>query len=392
MSFDDPGTSDRGAEATRTFGNRWTALALFGAVAVVLSMAAKDFKLMWEDPPIYPGSGVTSQGRLSDYFPDLAGTAADTDVYFLEGTEKGGTALILGGTHPNEPASSLTAITFLETAEVTQGRLIVIPRATRSGFTATDPQEGYPQFYGIETPTGVRHFRYGGRGTNPIHQWPDPVIYVNGSGQQLAGPEVRNLNRSYPGDPNGYLTERLAYAITEMIRQEEVDLSIDLHEASPEYPVINAMVAHEDAMDLAVEAALYLEFDDIQIAVEPSPANLRGLSHREWGDATGTKAILIESANPIQGRLRGPTNEALIVEGIDPYYDRAGQMGLLYVPFGEEGSPMNERVGRHIRTVGTLIEVFSTYNPDRTITVVGMPSLGEVMENGLGAYLAHPER
>jgi hypothetical protein len=357
---------------------------------VVLFLAALDFKQMWEDPPIYPGPGVTGQGRLSDYFPGLAGTAADTDVYFLEGDEAGGTALILGGTHPNEPASSLTAVTFLETAEVTQGRLIVVPRATHSGFTATDPQEGYPQTFGIETPGGVREFRYGGRGTNPIHQWPDPVIYVNGSGQQLAGPEVRNLNRSYPGDPEGYLTERLAYAIVEMIRQEEIDLSIDLHEASPEYPVINAMVAHEDAMDLAVEAALYLEFEDIQIAVEPSPANLRGLSHREWGDATDTKAILIESANPIQGRLRGPTTEALIVEGIDPYYDRAGKMGLLYVPFGEEGSPIAERVGRHIQTVTTLIDVFSTYNPDRLIVVEQMPTLSDVMENGLGAYISPP--
>ena len=266
----------------------------------------------------------------------------------------------------------------------------MIPRATHSGFTATDPQEGYPQVYGIETPGGIREFRYGGRGTNPIHQWPDPVIYVNGSGQQLAGPEVRNLNRSYPGDPDGYLTERLAYAIVELIRQEEIDLSIDLHEASPEYPVINAMVAHEDAMDLAVEAALYLEFEDMQIAVEPSPANLRGLSHREWGDATDTKAILIESANPIQGRLRGPTNEALIVEGKDRYYTRAGEMGLLYVPFGEEGSAMDERVGRHLQTVTTLLEVFTTYHPERAINVANLPSLSEVMENGLGAYLAPP--
>lgn len=372
------------------YGNRWTALSLLGAAAVVVFLVSLEFREMWRDPPIYPGPGVTGQARLSDYFPDIEGTAADTDVYFLEGQEAGGTALVLGGTHPNEPASSLTAITMLENAVVTRGRLIVIPRAAHSGFTATDPQEGYPQFYQIETPTGTRRFRYGGRGINPIHQWPDPVIYVSGSGQQLAGPEVRNLNRSYPGDPDGYLTERLAHAIVEMIRQEGIDLSIDLHEASPEYPVINAMVAHEDAMDLAVEAALFLEFENIQIAVEPSPGNLRGLSHREWGDATGTKAILLESANPIQGRLRGPTNEALIVEGVDRYYTRAAELGLLYVPFGEEGSPLNERVGRHIRTVSMLLEVFSTYNPDRAIAVDKLPTFNEVLEKGLGPFLAPP--
>jgi hypothetical protein len=328
---------------------------------------------------------------LSDYFPGIESTAFDTDVYFLEGEEPGGTALILGGTHPNEPASSVTAITVLENAVVTRGRLIVIPRADRSGFTCTEPQEGYPEFYRIETPSGTRRFRYGSRGTCPIHQWPDPVIYVNGSGQQLAGSEVRNLNRSYPGDPHGYLTERLAYAIVELIRQEEIDLSLDLHEASPEYPVINAMVAHENAMDLAVEAAMLLEFEGIQIGVEPSPTNLRGLSHREWGDATDTKAILMESANPAQGRLRGPTNEALIVEGRDRYYLRAAELGLLFVPFGKEGSPLAERVGRHLQTVSMLLDVFTTHYPDRSITVDNLPSLSEVMQNGLGIYLASPE-
>ena len=209
---EDPVTSGAAEKTTPGLGNRWTAIGLLGATAVVLFLVSLEFRKMWEDPPLYPGPGVTDQARLSDYFPEIEGTWADTDVYFLEGEEAGGTALVLGGTHPNEPASSVTAITMLENAVVTRGRLIVIPRAAHSGFTATDPQEGYPQFYGIETPTGVRRFRYGGRGTNPVHQWPDPVIYVNGSGQQLAGPEVRNLNRSYPGDPDGYLTEQIGRA------------------------------------------------------------------------------------------------------------------------------------------------------------------------------------
>jgi hypothetical protein len=78
------------------------------------------------------------------------------------------------------------------------------------------------------------------------------------------------------------------------------------------------------------------------------------------------------------------------VEGRDRYYNRAGEMGLLYVPFGEEGSPLAERVGRHIQTVSMLLEVFSTYNPDRAIAVENLPTLQEVFERGLGAYLAPP--
>jgi len=377
-------------EAKRTFGRWWTAGILLAAIAGILAVVSHDFLSMHVDLPIYPGDGVTEIRRLSDYFDGIAGSAADTDVYILEGSEPGGTALVLGGTHPNEPAASVTAIVLVENAHVEKGRLIVIPHANHSAFTCTEPQEGYPQTYTIETPTGPREFRYGSRGTNPIDQWPDPVIYINAAGQALAGAEVRNLNRSYPGSATGNLTEQLAYAIVELIQQEDVDISVDLHEASPEYPVINAIVAHEDALGIAAEAALFLEFEGVQIGVERSPENLRGLSHREWGDATDTLALLAESPNAAQGRLRGRTDEALIVEGIDPYYVRAAERGLVYVPFSEEGHPLSERVGRHLQTVSMLLQVYNDYT-DAAIVVHDVPTLATLLEDGLGTYLAPPE-
>jgi hypothetical protein len=77
---------------------------------------------------------------------------------------------------------------------------------------------------------------------------------------------------------------------------------------------------------------------------------------------------------------------------VDKYYTRAAELGLLYVPFGEEGSPLAERVGRHIQTVSTLFEVFSSHYPDRTIAVEDLPTLHEVKENGLGAFLTPPSK
>jgi len=367
-------------------GRTWTAVILLAGVAAVLSAASGSFLSMHVDPPIYPGPGVTRIVALSDYCEGLLGSPGDTEIYVLDGENPGGTTLVLGGTHPNEPAASLAAIVLIESAVATQGRLLVIPRANRSGFTCTDPQEAAPQTYAIETSGGPRTFRFGSRATNPIHQWPDPVIYINTAGQALAGAEVRNLNRSYPGSPNGNLTERVAYAIVELIRREEVDIAIDLHEASPEYPVINAIVAHEDALAVAAEAALLLEFEGIQIGVERSPDNLRGLSHREWGDATDTLALLAETPNPAQGRLRGRTNAELIVEGVDPYYVRAAERGLLYVPFSEEGHPIDERVGRHLETVTMLLDVYNAYAED-AVVVAGVPSLAAMLSNGVGAYL-----
>lgn len=374
------------------WGTWWTALTLLGGLIVVLVFTGLEFTAMWSDPPIYPGPGVTEIRKLSDYAPVIANTAADTEVYILQGAEPGGTVLILGGNHPNEPAAKLTAVVIVERAEVTSGRVIVVPRANRSGHTCTDPHEGYPQFFEIDTPDGPRTFRYGSRATNPIHQWPDPVIHINAAGQTLAGQEVRNLNRAFPGREAGYLTEQLAHAYVELIRTERVDLAVDLHEASPEYPVINAIVAHDRAMDLAVEASMFLELEGVRIGVERSPAGLRGLSHREWGDATDTLAVLLETANPAQGRLRGRTDTDLIITGQDRFYVSAARRGLLYVPFTDAGHPIEERVGRHLTTLDMLLAVHGMHSAESAVRWEGVPMLTDLRANGLGAYLTPPDQ
>lgn len=363
-------------------------LLILGLAGLAVLLAGREFRSMHEDPPIHPGPGVSRILKLGSYAPTLSGTAADTEVYVLEGAAPGGTVLVLGGTHPNEPASHLAALLLVENAVVAQGRLLVVPRANRSGFTATTPFEGWPQTYFIDTPAGRREFRFGSRDTNPVHQWPDPITRLSPSGESLTGAEVRNLNRAYPGDPRGNLTERLAWAIVRMIAEEGVDAAVDLHEASPEYPVVNAIVAHERALDVAVEAAMLLEAEGIAIGVEGSPENLGGLSHREWGDATQALAFLLETTNPAQGRLRGRTDNALIVTGKDRYYTRAAGKGLLSVPFGGEGHPLEERVGRHLETLRALLEVHAGRDPARSVSLSGLPGMDRLLRDGLGAYLA----
>ena len=177
-------------------------------------------------------------------------TGRYTGIY--TGRPEPGNGSDLRWTHPNEPAGYIAAVLFLERAQVQKGRLIVIPFANNTAFTHNSPQEGYPQYIRFLLPDGsVRTFRYGSRDTNSVYQWPDPDIYVHEpSGQRLAGSEMRNLNRAYPGQPHGVITQRIAFAILELIRKEDVDLAFDLHEASPEYPVVNAIVAHERAWNL----------------------------------------------------------------------------------------------------------------------------------------------
>jgi len=338
---------------------------------------------------IVSGPGVSEVRLLSDWYPELKGGRGDTEVYILKGQEGGGTMLVLGGTHGNEPSGYMSAILLIENVRVSKGTLYVIPRSNNSGLSHNDPQEGAPSSFTLQKTDGsVRQFRYGSRATNPLDQWPDPDMYIHASsGQRLSGNETRNLNRGYPGRTNGTFTEKVCYGITQLILKEKITVTIDLHEASPEYPVINAIVAHERAMPLASNVVLGLEMLDINIGLEPSPKNLRGLTHRELGDATETFAVLMETANASQGRLRGRTNEKLVLTGIDPYYVKAQKLGRLYVPFDETGHPLVERVGRHLAGIEEFIFALGMEYPECEMAIEGIPEYSELQEKGIGAFL-----
>ncbi|MBM3293306.1 MAG: succinylglutamate desuccinylase [Candidatus Aminicenantes bacterium] len=363
---------------------------IFGMVAAVSFFAGRDFVAQRAEEAIMPGPGLTSMRQLSDYFPPLRGTAGDTGIFVFEGAEAGGNVLILGGAHPNEPAGYVSAILLIENVRLARGRLFVVPRANASGFTHGDPQEGAPQRFGIETPQGTRFFRLGSRVTNSIHQWPDPTLYITPTGQKLAGIEARNLNRAYPGLPRGSLTERVAHAVMELIRKERIDLGIDLHESAPEYPVINAIVFHENSSDLAALAQMALQGEGYEFRLEASPQNLRGLSHREWGDAAGIKAVLIETPNASHGRIKGRPSASLVVDGRDPYYVKAAGLGRLFVPFGPEGIPLRHRVARHLAGVEAVLGALSELEPEKAVGLEGLPSAADVEAQGLGAFLRPP--
>ena len=369
-------------------GNKITGIIMIFLSLVIAFVAGKEFLKTRELEPIVKGDGVTSMQKLSDYLPDLKGTRGDSDIYILQGKEPGGSVLILGGTHPNEPAAFLTTVLLVENLKVDKGTVYIIPRANGSAMSHNDPQEASPQRFRIKTPYGERWFRFGSRATNPLDQWPDPDVYIHAaSGQKLSGNETRNLNRAYPGRADGTYTEKVAYAITELIKKNDINMEIDLHEASPEYPVINAIVAHERAMPISSQVVMNMEFEDIQIGLEPSPPSLHGLSHRELGDYTNTYAVLMETANASQGRLRGKTDENLVLTGKDPIYVKAQKIGRLFVPYDENGHPIEERVGRHLTGVVQHIIVMGENEPDKEIIIEGLPSYEDLQKNGVGAYL-----
>jgi len=359
---------------------------------ILCLISGREFRSMHADDVLYPSADLSEKTLLSSYFPGLKDSPADTDVYIFHGKNEGGNLLILGGAHPNEPAGFITAVVLLENIHVTQGKVIIIPQANRSGFTHNDPQEGNPRRFGLETSIGKRRFRFGSRLTNPIHQWPDPVLHINPAGQKLAGTESRNLNRSYPGKTNGSLTEKTAFAVIQLIKQEKIDLALDLHEAAPEYPVINAIVFHENSAELAAMALLELQLEGLEFRLEASPPLLRGLSHREWGDTTPARSILLETANASQGRLKGRSSPSLIIEGKDKNYAKASNLGLLFVPWDENGIPLKVRVGRHLAAIQALISGLRDLEPDKEIRIKNIPSSSAVKKSGISAFLSPPKQ
>lgn len=362
-------------------------LCVVAAGAITLP-AAWIFLSMYEVEPIVAGPGVSEQRMLSDYEPALAGTAADTPIYILEGEQPGGTFLVLGGTHPQEVSGLLGAVLLIENVEVEQGRLIVIPQANRSGFNYTEPLEGFPHSFTIDTANGERWFRNGMRLTNPVNQWPDPDLYIHAqTAERMVGWESRNLNRNFPGNPSGRYTERLAAAIIDVAETEGADMVLDMHEAYPEYPIINMMVSHESAFEVSTLAMLGLQMRGIPMDLMPSPPLLRGLSHREFGDRMATMSVLSETANPAMGRLRGRTDAELVVEGQDDNYVRAAELGRLFVPFTEEGHPLSERTARQVATVEELIIAFNDVNADAPIIANNIPAYEAIISEGIGAFL-----
>jgi len=128
----------------------------------------------------------------------MEGTKYQTPIFQFDGRKPGSTILILGGTHGNEPAGFEAAYRLLETLSknpITAGKVFIVPEANRVAVAQKSRRISVPEEIDIE------------RG---------------------------NLNRCYPGGPEGLPMEQEAYQITQFIRRQNVDLFIDLHE-SPKF-------------------------------------------------------------------------------------------------------------------------------------------------------------
>ena len=349
--------------------------------------------------------------KFSDYSPNLKNTVGDADIYKIEGKEAGPSLLVIGGTHPNEPAGQVAATVLLENIEVEKGTVYIITEANKSAYTHSHPLEATTFYYNIKTASGqFRKFKFGSRATNTNQQWPNPDVYTTQSGQKLSSTDTRNLNRAYPGKINGTYSEQVAYAITQLIIQNDIAVTIDLHEASPEYNNINSIVSHSDASGIGSIAAAHMTSrDKVTCNYNAAPQKLRGLSHIELGDATDTLAFLCETSNASQGKFRGAFTEDLIVTGKDKFYEHAIEVEKKLGTELVYGDPLHlsERVARQLLTVDRILfyynleltygeeSMFTTFLDGRRIeegefVYSNIPSFKEAKKD-IGQFLADPQ-
>jgi hypothetical protein len=344
--------------------------------------------------PVVAGPGVTKVAKLSDYTEGLKGTVADTNVFHLEGKEEGGKIFIIANTHSNEPAAILTALIFVENAVVDKGTLIIIPEFNNSAGRNTRPGDGYPLYYEIPTDWGNKKFRMGNRDASPLDQWPDPDVYVHYPDKQLLSfLDVRNTNRTWPGRPDGSLMERVTYGAMQIMRNEKVDIAVDIHGAETMFPVTNCIVAPEKSIRIATMTSLTVKarekFDN---HVEPSPSGFRGLSHREIGDHSDTLPFLLEAPLPFLDQPTGPKTVDLLLDGKDPFLLSLSKKKKLFVSYDETGWPMEKRVGQHCSVILEIIRQFSRKFPDRAIEIRNVPRYADVVKNGVGHYYRDPDK
>ena len=354
---------------------------------------------------IRPGAAVTKLRWLSDYLPGLEGTPGDTPVYVLRGAEPGGTALILGGTHPGEMAGVLSAVLLVERAEAVRGTLIVVPHANNSASRANaeyivtfrgEERSVYPfdgSWISLTNASGdVRWFHYGSRFTQPEDQGAeDPDVYVHASGFENPGYEARNLDRVHPGRADGTLTERISYALFQLVEQEAVDVVIDMHESSPASSLAHTLICHPKATDIGAMAVFDLELEGVYLKLEISRPEHAGISHWEFGENTDVLSFLTETPNPGQDwslalpeLARSPDSES---EGESETLPAPAQNPEVDV-ISDPVNPLSNRVHEQLSVVRAILANHALFCPSDRVIEFGFPfALAELVNADLGSFL-----
>lgn len=215
------------------------------------------------------------------------GLDSQTECYILDSGQKGPTVFLLAGTHGNETAGFKAAEMLVDSLEPLTGKVILVPHANQQAIER----------------------------------------------DQRTAPNGEDMNRSYPGSPEGSDIERLADEIMSLIREYEPVCVVDMHEGFNFYGVEgsigNSLVVgytqsgFTHALDILSQVNENNGDDLPDFALEGNPplGSLNCTSSRELG----TDAFTIETSQklPLETRV---SQQLLFVESILAQYGMKFEM------------------------------------------------------------------
>lgn len=86
-------------------------------------------------------------------------------------------------------------------------------------------------------------------------------------------------------------------------------------------------------------------------------------------------------------RLRDVCAERQMRARKDKAYVKSAKLGFLYVPYDENGHPIEERVGRHLQGVIEYTNAYNQLYPDKPVVFSGVPTYTELFLSSDGTDL-----
>jgi hypothetical protein len=124
-------------------------------------------------------------------------------------------------------------------------------------------------------------------------------------------------------------------------------------------------VANPKNLATAAAALFDLEAQGLVMKLERSSETFRGLSHREWGDATKAQAYLFETPSP---------SMVSDTKGVDFVNDPK--------------LPLSKRVGGQLATFAAVLAAYnSDASPASHVTLLDVPAMAGVEKAGVSAFL-----
>jgi len=108
-------------------------------------------------------------------------------------------------------------------------------------------------------------------------------------------------------------------------------------------------------------------------------------------DHSDVLPFLLEAPIPFLDQPTVPKTVDLLLNGQDPFLLSLSEQDMLFVPYDEDGCPIENRVDRHTSVMLEVMNQWTRKNPDMPIVVSGVPKYADICAAGVGSFLHNPE-